>query len=135
MIIPGLLALKLGFGETTLIEFVVMFVASSILFVMGEQMIIPAGFGEVSRISDEKSRGTLIGIWYLGIAFSEQVAGIIGQSLSGGTKVDPSKYISGLSLLVLICLGLAVIHFGIVANQWKKMRVIQKLPLSNDQLV
>ncbi|MFK7827291.1 MAG: peptide MFS transporter [Oligoflexales bacterium] len=62
----------------------------------GELCIMPVGLSMVTRISPKKILSTVMGLWFVSLAFSEYLAGVFSKfaSVEGGSQnIDPSQTI------------------------------------------
>ena len=62
----------------------------------GELCIMPVGLSMVTRISPKKILSTVMGLWFVSLAFSEYLAGVFSKfaSVEGGSKnLDPAQTI------------------------------------------
>ncbi|NRA44286.1 MAG: peptide MFS transporter [Oligoflexales bacterium] len=66
------------------------------LHTTGELCIMPVGLSMVTRISPQKILSTIMGLWFVSLAFSEYLAGVFSKFASvegGGENLDPTQTI------------------------------------------
>ena len=79
-----------GSGMTSMIWLVIAY----FFHTTGELCIMPVGLSMVTRISPQKILSTVMGLWFVSLAFSEYLAGVFSKFASvegGGQSLDPTQ--------------------------------------------
>lgn len=72
------------------------FTVAYLVVTFGELCLSPIGLSIMTKLSPRKLQGVMMGMWFLGSAYGQYVAGILGAGLSKGAEADslPQKLIT-----------------------------------------
>lgn len=97
------------------------------LAVLSELCIGPIGMSVITRLAPQKLTGMMMGLWFLGSAYGQYVAGLLGadmavtdQNASALTKL--MAYTAGYKQLAIYAVGIGMLL--LLINFWMK-RVIK----------
>ncbi len=84
---------------------------------VGELFLSPVGLSTMTKLAPVRTTGLVLGVWFLGSAFGNKLAGVLGGGFTSGDPAALAAFFRDQALLVAVC-ALVMLALTPILKRW-----------------